>query len=66
MNKRIRINGKLYESVDSSTKNFARKLARLNSSLSDLIDEANELGLDDTDLTNAFSYIDSFLRDLDY
>ena len=53
------------ESVDSSSKNFARKLARLNSSLSDLIDEANRLGLDDTDLTNAFSYIDSFLRDLD-
>ena len=66
MNKRIRVNGKLYEAVyDSSMKNFKIDLRRIRMNINRAIDKANDLGLDDTDLTNAFSYIDSFLRDLD-
>ena len=66
MNKQIRINGKLYEAVyDSSMKNFKIDLRRIRMDINRAIDKANDLGLDDTNLTNAFSYIDSFLRDLD-
>ena len=66
MNKRIRINGKLYEAVyDNSMKNFKIDLRKIRMDINRAIDKANDLGLDDTDLTNAFSYIDSFLRDLD-
>ena len=67
MNKQIRINGKLYEAVyDSSMKNFKSDLRSIRMDINHAIDEANDLGLDDTDLTNAFSYVDSFLRDLEY
>ena len=66
MNKRIRINGKLYEAVyDNSMKGFESDLRSIRMDINQAIDKANDLGLDDTDLTNAFSYIDSFLRDLD-
>ena len=66
MNKRIRINGKLYEAVyDNSMKNFKSDLSGIRMDINRAIDKANDLGLDDTDLTKAFSYIDSFLRDLD-
>ena len=66
MNERIRINGKLYEAVyDNSMKNFKINLRKIRMDINRAIDKANDLGLDDTDLTNAFSYIDSFLRDLD-
>ena len=66
MNERIRINGVLYEAVyDNSMKNFKIDLRRIRMDINQTIDKANDLGLDDTDLTNAFSYIDSFLRDLD-
>ena len=66
MNKRIRINGKLYEAVyDNSMKSFKSDLRSILADINRAIDKANDLGLDDTDLTNAFSYIDSFIRDLD-
>ena len=66
MNKRIKINGNLYEAVyDSSMKDFKSDLRGIRMDINRAIDKANDLGLDDTDLTNAFSYIDSFLRDLD-
>ena len=66
MNKRIRINGKLYEAVyDRTMKNVKIDLRRIRMDINRAIDKANDLGLDDTDLTNAFSYVDSFLRDLD-
>ena len=72
MNNRIRINGKLYEAVNetvniaSGLNSLEGKLRRVNKTLSDAADEAEHPGLDSTDITNAFSYVDSFLRDLEY
>ena len=72
MNRSIRINGKLYEAVNetvnitSGLNSLKGKLHRVNKTLSDAADEAEHLGLDDTDLTNASSYVDSFIRDLEY
>ena len=66
MNERVRINGKLYEAVyDNSMKDFKSDLRSIRMDINHATDKENDLGLDNTDLTNAFSYIDSFLRDLD-
>ena len=72
MNSRIRINGKLYEAVNetvnitSGLNSLKGKLRRVNKTLSDAADEAEQLGLDNTDIMNASYYIDVFLKDLEY
>ena len=67
MNKRIRINGKLYEAVDNSVaiEGVALGLSKVSDDINSYLDKAKKLGLDTDELKRILDDLNKYIDSID-